>query len=1095
MQKIFARQRLRLGFIAGSLLLASFFFALSGCRQKPPPDEAAIRIRMTPDRTLGLDEQAAKYYPPEAQDLFHGMDGKIIDGKYTELELSEQEAVGRNAWMIWTGGNEAFWDWLARHGYGTIDLLKTLDDRRRGTNFAKGGFITEPGMRAPTEQETADAYGIRFARPIKADYGAYAVKAAEYGQAYGSSHLYSALMGLPNYGSSGSGENTDRYAANAKPPKIQTQSSAKAKEDLDGPYGDFAPPDPYIYGFSSGIVGLRLFPNPEFVGTAAKRFDAERYYNDPDYANDPGTIRPFRVGMACSFCHVGPHPLNPPKNKEYPKWENLSSTIGAQYLRVRESFGSELDDDNYFYHVLDSQMPGTIDTSLIASDNINNANTMNAVFGLGWRVRRAMHIPPEQLSPESAVYPGLWEGDYPKNLLPEDIYQARDQYEESVGPRAVPRVLVDGTDSVGSWVALARVYLNIGSYHQRWIQQHNTILGFRPQQPFKLADCENNSVYWHATKIRVDPMTAFFLKSTDPMKLRDARLLDDETKKWDYERLGSTIDAKSGPDAATETADAPDQGESTETTVAQVAAARESFSGEPWDPLLEPGRRVFARGCIACHSSIQPGNDPELEKKITHPDLPDVANRSRLQLSADDLWALTRGGSTLPKLYAIWADLVVEEEDFWRENFLSTDMRVPVTMVQTNSGRAMATNAMHGEIWEDFASLTYKELDSVGRVRFRDPFSQAYNSYQGRSGGPGYYRVPTLISAWATAPFFHNNALGDFNNDPSVRGRLDCYHDAMEKLLWPSQRTETGHDRAALSELDRVSEKQAGLDGGLVWRTNKASHLLIRGHQVPGLTAGLLGVSPFVAGRLLPWSLPLLVLVFGLIFLAAPIIRRKLEKLADRFPRLHSAIWPLRFVLSLVLIGVSVLILVFVWKFRASISLVETSSGWAFPWLQAQLLIPSLVLFGSALLVIIDGFSLRHAIGRLTVFLGIVTLLLSVFVAMGAGRALAGYGGDIKIGPFPEGMPVNLVANLDPEAPPKKTAAAVKALTDHLAKWHAAPKDQRPGLAEFERDVAPLLQQASKCPDLVLDRGHDYKFIQQLTDDEKHWLIELVKTF
>src|SRR5206468_4019675 len=28
------------------------------------------------------------------------------------------------------------------------------------------------------------------------------------------------------------------------------------------------------------------------------------------------------------------------------------------------------------------------------------------------------------------------------------------------------------------------------------------------------------------------------------------------------------------------------------------------------------GRRVFARGCIACHSSIQPGDLPELEQKL-----------------------------------------------------------------------------------------------------------------------------------------------------------------------------------------------------------------------------------------------------------------------------------------------------------------------------------------------------------------------------------------------------------------------------------------------------------------------------------------------
>ena len=35
----------------------------------------------------------------------------------------------------------------------------------------------------------------------------------------------------------------------------------------------------------------------------------------------------------------------------------------------------------------------------------------------------------------------------------------------------------------------------------------------------------------------------------------------------------------------------------------------------------------------------------------------------------------------------------------------------------------------------------------------------------------------------------------------------------------------------------------------------------------------------------------------------------------------------------------------------------------------------------------------------------------------------------------------------------------------------------------------------SKCPDFVMDRGHDYEFMRQLSDEEKKDLIELIKTF
>ena len=41
----------------------------------------------------------------------------------------------------------------------------------------------------------------------------------------------------------------------------------------------------------------------------------------------------------------------------------------------------------------------------------------------------------------------------------------------------------------------------------------------------------------------------------------------------------------------------------------------------------------------------------------------------------------------------------------------------------------------------------------------------------------------------------------------------------------------------------------------------------------------------------------------------------------------------------------------------------------------------------------------------------------------------------------------------------------------------------------------PALMNASKCPDLVTDRGHDYVFIGRLSDEEKKALIELLKTF
>ena len=90
--------------------------------------------------------------------------------------------------------------------------------------------------------------------------------------------------------------------------------------------------------------------------------------------------------MACAFCHASFHPLNPPRDRDNPKWENISGNIGAQYLRISGGFGNLLSKNNFVYHILESQPPGTVDTSLVASDNINNPNTMNSVFNLAQRV-------------------------------------------------------------------------------------------------------------------------------------------------------------------------------------------------------------------------------------------------------------------------------------------------------------------------------------------------------------------------------------------------------------------------------------------------------------------------------------------------------------------------------------------------------------------------------------------------------------------------------------------------------------------------------------------------------------------------------------
>jgi hypothetical protein len=215
--------------------------------------------------------------------------------------------------------------------------------------------------------------------------------------------------------------------------------------------------------------------------------------------------------------------------------------------------------------------------------------------------------------------------------------------------------------------------------------------------------------------------------------------------------------------------------------------------------VMDRGKIAFAEKCAACHSSKQPPVD------IT-PWSPDRRRQ--------------------------WYRESVLRTDFRDGNFLSNERRYPVSLIKTNACRALATNAMAGHIWDNFSSKTYKTLGSVGIIDGFNPVdgSGPY-TFQAPAGGPGYYRPPSLISIWASAPFLHNNSVGVFTGDPSVAGRMRAFDDAIEKLLWPERR------------------------GGKasIWRTTQESFIRIPESFVPELLRplcrkGFLEVGPIPKG-------------------------------------------------------------------------------------------------------------------------------------------------------------------------------------------------------------------------------------------------------
>jgi hypothetical protein len=252
------------------------------------------------------------------------------------------------------------------------------------------------------------------------------------------------------------------------------------------------------YGISSGVMGIRLFKNPKFDRTT---WDANKYWNDPNYYKNPKLERPYRVGMACSFCHVGVDPVNPPADPNESDYANLSDYVGQHYLKIWEVFGHELPSSNFIKQILLTNPAGTLDTAFIATDYLNNPGTMNAVYNLPGRVSVAV---PEKLVGGATDLKNLeYVPGHPGMVL-------------------APRVLKEGADSVGLHGALSRVYLNIGEYWEQWTREFKPLIGIKKQSPIQVKDAQKLSPAWNWSEKAAPDLAQYLIKFAQPHKLADA---------------------------------------------------------------------------------------------------------------------------------------------------------------------------------------------------------------------------------------------------------------------------------------------------------------------------------------------------------------------------------------------------------------------------------------------------------------------------------------------------------------------------------------------------------------------------------------------
>ena len=513
----------------------------------------------------------------------------------------------------------------------------------------------------------------------------------------------------------------------------------------------------------AGLIGLRLLPNPDFDESAQKKWNAEQYYRNPDYYFSKDLVRPYRVGMSCGFCHLGPNPNRPPADPENPRWENLSSNVGAQYFWVDRIFNWQADANqkSFFYQLLHTSRPGSLDTSLVSTDNINNPRTMNAVYYLLPRMRLA-----RQWGKETLAGGGLNNRQFNDFVPPGDPLA---QFFRPPETTWTPRVLKDGADSVGALGALNRVYLNIGLFSEEWLLHFRPLVGGKKISPIEIAVARKNSAYWNATENQTPNMARFFLASTGPHHLRDA------------------------PGGAAFLTDA--------------------------DATVRRGKVVFAERCARCHSSKGPALPPGL-------DLENCNGKDYLTCWGQ-YWAWTKTDGFKSQMTSI-----VLADDFLQDNYLSSELRVPSTLMQTNVCSSIATNALADNIWDNFSSASYKALPSVGIVKVRHPITGAEMDYRLLGGGRGFTRPASLVSLWSTAPFLQNNTVGRFDPSPSVETRMRVFQDSIEKLLWPERR-----------EKDGIFAGDNGPGVGIIDRTTSENFIWVPAGYVPDALRGLLGIG------------------------------------------------------------------------------------------------------------------------------------------------------------------------------------------------------------------------------------------------------------
>jgi hypothetical protein len=467
----------------------------------------------------------------------------------------------------------------------------------------------------------------------------------------------------------------------------------------------------------------------------------------------------YVLGGPCVQCHVSFDPTLPPKNPNEPKWENIHATIGNQHTTQPLQYVMGVPDDHFVVQVLKH------------GHRVGTIDTSVVASDF-------QHNPGTQNNIMDFFNKRVFEHEM-KHPITGEVKTGKTLH-----------VLKGGEDSVGDHLALIRVYINIGTCTEEcWAPKFpvpGTFFGEKSaQRPFRISECYKACEDWNYADAKMPDLAAFLITG-GPTYLLKAKDVDGTP--------GSAyVDLQQVP----------------------------------------RGREVFIRECATCHSSkVAPAGiraDREAlarfyeghvfgaEQFWQHEFTEAVRNSSGFRSRH---MATDARGRLRPKQFA--------SDDVFGQDWLANDEPVPFHVVGTNMCRALHDNHSQGQIWEEFSSETYKQRPAAGTVP--KVINRMFPLVGGKTwgektidGGSGYLRNFSLLSVWATAPFLHNNAIGELTYLPdgaidyTVRGRINQFHLAYDELMMSDNPKVTPSRPQKISRTDRDIKLAPREDGqGLI---------------------------------------------------------------------------------------------------------------------------------------------------------------------------------------------------------------------------------------------------------------------------------------